>query len=74
MRKKKSWVGANHQTSASEKLQTPPMQLWLGDRAQDMLKSAPWEYKSRQLCQAWGATTALPEQARAPELPREQAM
>lgn len=24
MRKKKSWVGANHQTSASEKLQTPP--------------------------------------------------
>lgn len=69
--RKNTWVEANHQTSASEKLQTPPMQS-LGDRAQDVLNRAPWEYKSRQLCQAWGATTALPEQARAQQLPQEQ--
>lgn len=33
-----AWVEANHQTSASEKLQTPPVQSCLGDRAQDVLK------------------------------------
>lgn len=48
------------------------MQLCLGDRAQDLLKSAPWEYKSRQLCQAWGAATALPEQAKAQQFLKQQ--
>lgn len=48
------------------------MKLCLGDRAQDTLESSPWAYKSRQLCQAWGATTALPERARAQQSLKEQ--
>lgn len=73
-KKKPTLLAANLQASASEKQQTSLIWVCLGDKAQDMLKSAPWECKSEQLCQAWGASTALPEQARAQQFLKQQPM
>lgn len=69
---KNTLVAANLQASASEMQQTSLIWVCLGDKAQDVLKSAPWECKSEQLCQAWGASTALPEQARAQQFLKQQ--
>lgn len=72
-KKPKKTLGRNKPPdSASEKQQTAPVQFCLGDKAQDVLKSAPQEYKSGQLCQAWGASTALPEQAKAQQFLKQQ--